>query len=508
MAELDTMYGKLKGAEKDGIHIFKGIPYALPPVGEMRWRAPQDPWPWTGTLDAGNFGDWALQNKSAMDAVMGAEQGQQSESCLTLNIWTPGLDNNRRPVLVWIHGGGFTTGAGSQGIYEGRTLAKHGDVVAVTINYRLGIFGFANLKEATGGRIPALGNEGLLDQVKALSWVQDNIDLFGGDPGNVTIAGESAGGMSIGALLAMPDARGLFHKAIPQSGACHTAAGMDTAPMVGEAILKATGLDEAGLASASTEVLLRAQRAIEGGKVEGYPLSKLGSLPFRPVIDGNIIPTLPIDSVRAGCSAGIPIMAGSTTEEWRLFGALSPVITGLNEESMATRLGYLIGESYIPDLVEAYKESLAARDIEPTPPEIFMAIQTDRIFRIPAIRLLESQLAHDARVYSYLFDWKSPAARGALGACHAVELAYVFGTHTKPGAKKFYGDGPAAVTLATATMDAWTTFARTGTPGWQSYDTGSRTTRIFGEKCRTENAPMDLERAAWDNVPDSFLGSL
>ncbi|RLA53371.1 MAG: carboxylesterase [Gammaproteobacteria bacterium] len=508
MIDVEVMHGKLQGSEKDGIYVFKGIPYAFPPMGEFRWQPPQDPWPWTGVLDASEFGKWAPQNKSAMDAIMGAEEGEQSEGCLTLNIWTPGMDNAKRPVMVWIHGGGFTIGSGAQGVYEGRTLARHGDVVVVTINYRLGIFGFANLKEATGGRIPATGNEGLQDQAKALEWVADNIDLFGGDPGNVTIFGESAGGMSTGGLLALPEAKGLFHKAIPQSGACHTAASMDTGALVGEAIMKDTGLDAEGLNSASVEVLLRAQRHIEGGKVEGFPLSKLGSLPFRPVIDGSILPGLPIDSVRAGGAANIPIMAGSTADEWRLFGALSPAITGLTEDTMNTRLGYLVGKEYIPGLVGAYKEGLAGRGIEPTPPEVFMAIQTDRIFRIPAIRLLEGQRPHNENVYTYIFDWKSPAARGALGASHAVELAYVFGTHTKPGAEKFYGSGPGAAELATATMDAWSAFARDGNPGWQSYDTDTRATRIMGENCRTENAPLELERAAWDDVPDDYLGSL
>ncbi len=508
MTEVEVMHGKLKGSEKDGIYVFKAIPYAFPPVGEFRWQPPQDPWPWTGVLDATEFGKWAPQNKSTMDAIMGAEEGEQNEACLTLNVWTPGMDNAKRPVMVWIHGGGFTIGSGAQGIYEGKTLARHGDVVVVTINYRLGIFGFANLKEATGGRIPATGNEGLQDQAKALEWVQDNINLFGGDANNVTIFGESAGGMSTGGLLSLPEARGLFHKAIPQSGACHTAADIETGALVGEAIMKATGLNAEGLAGANVDVLLRAQRHIEGGKVEGYPLSKLGSLPFRPVIDGTILPDLPINNVRAGGASMIPIMAGSTADEWRLFGALSPAIKGLNEDTMNTRLSYLIGETHIPHLIDAYKEGLAGRGVEPTPPEVFMAIQTDRIFRIPAIRLLEAQRPHNENVFNYIFDWKSPAARGALGATHAVELAYVFGTHTKPGAEKFYGGGPGAVTLAAATMNAWSAFARDGNPGWDSYDTATRATRIIGENCRTENAPLDLERAAWDEVPDDYLGSL
>lgn len=508
MAELEINYGKLKGSERDGIYAFKGIPYALPPVGEWRWQPPQDPWPWVGVLDATDYGKWAPQNKSGLDAVMGAESGEQGENCLTLNVWTPGLDNAKRPVMVWIHGGGFTIGSGAQGVYEGRTLAAHGDVVVVTINYRLGILGFANLKVATGGRIPATGNEGLLDQAKALAWVQDNIADFGGDPDNVTIFGESAGGMSTGALLALPEARGLFHKAIPQSGAGHTAATMETAPLVGEAILKVTGLDAEGLAKASVEDLLKVQRLIEGGKVEDYPLSKIGSLPFRPVIDGTVLTDLPVDAVRAGKAAGIPIMAGCTLDEWRLFGALSPAITGLNDDTLRRRMGYLIGEPHIPGLIEAYQEGLRARGIEPTPPEVFMAVQTDRIFRIPALRLLEAQQAHNEKVFTYIFDWPSPAAKGALGAAHAVELAYVFGTHTKPGAEKFYGSGAGAAELAAATMTAWATFARTGDPGWPAYETTNRATRMLGRECRTEHAPLETERVAWNEVPDAYLGSL
>lgn len=507
-AQAETRCGKLQGSVEDGIYSFKGIPYAAPPVGERRWMPPEDPTPWTGTRDASAYGFWAHQNKSDMDAVMGAETGEKSEDCLFLNVWTPGLDNARRPVMVWIHGGGFTIGAGSQGVYEGRSLAQLGDVVVVTINYRLGTLGFVNLAEATGGAIPATGNEGLLDQVKALEWVRDNIAEFGGDPGNVTIFGESAGGMSTGSLLALPAARGLFHKAIPQSGACHTAAPRETGILVGEALLKIAELDADGLRKADAATLMKAQRRIEGGRVEGYPLSRIGGLPLRPVVDGTVLPVNPIDAVSDGIAANIPIMAGSTLDEWKLFGAMQPAIIELDEETMAKRLGFLVAETQVPTLVAAYKDGLSQRGVEPTAPEIFMAIQSDRIFRMPALRLLEEQAAHNDQVYCYLFDWQSPAARGALGACHAVELAFVFGTVTKPGSGKFYGSGPAAEALARTTMQAWANFAHTGNPGWAAYDKKARATQILGENCRTENAPLETERAAWDGVADRHLGSL
>lgn len=505
---VETASGRLRGLEREGVIAFKGIPYAAPPVGPLRWQPPADPEPWAGVRDASDYGKWAPQNPSDMDAIMGAEVGEQDEDCLTLNLWTPGLDDAKRPVMVWIHGGGFTIGSGAQGVYEGRSLARHGDVVVVTINYRLGLLGFAHLDEATGGRIPASGNEGLLDQAKALAWVRENIARFGGDPANVTVFGESAGGMSTGTLLALPTAKGLFHKAIPQSGACHTVAPREVGALVGAAVMKASGLDADGLRQASVAELLKIQRLVESGRIEGFPRHRVGTLPFRPVADGRVLPEMPIEAVGKGAAAGIPVMAGSTLDEWKLFGVMQPAITGLDEAGLRKRLGFLIDEAHLPTLIAAYREGLARRGVEPTPPEIFMAIQSDRIFRMPGIRLLERQRPHESRVYSYIFDWCSPAARGALGACHAVELAYVFGTHTKPGAKKFYGEGPRAGALAEAAMGAWSAFARSGDPGWPAYDTQSRMTQLFGETCRTEAAPYDIERAAWDGVPDACLGSL
>jgi para-nitrobenzyl esterase len=215
--------GKIEGGHEDGLFIFRGVPYAAPPLGELRWLPPQPVKPWEGVRQAKTVGAMAPQNpllETGIDALK--IEGPQDEDCLSLNIFTPGLDNARRPVMVWIHGGAFIIGAGSQSIFMEGTLAKRGDVVFVSINYRLGALGFINLKEATGGKIPATGNEGLLDQVAALEWVHDNIASFGGDPDNVTLFGESAGAMSIGCLMAMPSARGKFQKAILESGAANT----------------------------------------------------------------------------------------------------------------------------------------------------------------------------------------------------------------------------------------------------------------------------------------------
>src|SRR6185312_11829403 len=217
---VETRFGKLKGFSKDGILRFNGIPYAKPPVGALRWQPAQAPEAWAGLREASRFGHIAPQVTNAAEALLGGTPGEQSEDCLYLNVWTPSLEG-KRPVMVWIHGGSFITGAGSLGTYNGKLLAARGDLVIVTINYRLGALGFLNLRDASDGKLAGSGTEGLGDQVMALKWARDNIQAFGGDPGNVTVFGESAGAMSIGALLAMSEARGLFHRAILQSGGAH-----------------------------------------------------------------------------------------------------------------------------------------------------------------------------------------------------------------------------------------------------------------------------------------------
>ena len=220
--------GKLEGSREESGYIFRGVPYAAPPVGERRWLPPQPVEPWPGIRPAWEYGTIAPQNVMPGGPKIRLEQ-EQAEDCLYLNIWTPGLDNARRPVMLWLHGGGFTGGSGSDALYEGGSLSARGDVVVVTINYRLGVLGFLNLDIITQGRIPATGNEALLDQLAALKWVKENIAAFGGDPGNVTVFGQSAGAMSIGCLMVMPAARGSFHKAILESGAGSTAVPLDQA---------------------------------------------------------------------------------------------------------------------------------------------------------------------------------------------------------------------------------------------------------------------------------------
>ncbi len=510
-ATVTTRYGRLDGDEQGGLFVFKGIPFAAPPTGPRRWLVPEPPASWTGTRDARRFAAVAPQNPVMAGALAAMViEEPQSEDCLYLNVWTPGLDGKRRPVMVWIHGGGFTIGSGSQAIYDGAVLARRGNAVVVTINYRLGPLGFLRLADATGGRIPSTGSEGMLDQIAALRWVRENIGEFGGDPANVTIFGESAGGMSVGALMGMSAARGLFHKAIPQSGACNTAASIERANRTADRVL-------AKLGASPTNV--DALRALEPAALlkatllpDGRPDPELG-MAYQPVADGANLPRSAIEMVAGGSVDGVAVMVGSILEEWKLFAVMDPGAAQLDRKGLGARLGRRLAPEAADRVINTYEQARAGRGEPITPPELFSAIETDRAFRMPAVRLAEVQSRREPRVFSYLFTWKSPAMGGALGACHALELGFVFGTNHLPGMKQFAGSGPAAERLATAMQDAWLAFARSGDPSceslgrWPGYTESRRATMVLGETSKAEDAPRDEERRAWDGVPDRVIGA-
>lgn len=503
-----TTYGKLGGLEQDRLAVFKGIPFAAPPVGARRWLPPQKPAPWEGTRDARKFGA-ACPQLPLPSVVLGGMQieERQSEDCLYLNVWSPKADNKRRPVMVWIHGGAFRIGSGAQMIYDGSSLARRGDVVVVTINYRLGPFGFLRLADLTNGKIPASGNEGLLDQVAALEWVRDNIAQFGGDPANVTVFGESAGAMSIGALLAMPAARGLFHKAIPQSGACHIGRPAGRANLYAEKIVAgsgATARNADSMRALTVEKLLRATLQPDG-RTEN---PELGMSAYQLVLDGRHLPGVPIQHVAHGSAPEVPILVGSTLDEMRLFTVVDPRNARLDRDQLNHRVGEMLGAEIADQLINKYREARGSRGEPVTPLEILSAVETDRVFRMPAIKLAESQLVHQPGVFNYLFTWRSPMMEGALGSCHALELGFVFGTYDRPAMKQFFGAGPEAANLASHMQDAWTAFARSGDPGWSPYRGSRRTTMSFDAKSHAVDAPREGERLAWEGTPQELLGTL
>ena len=512
-ATVSIHQGKLEGDEQGGLLVFKGVPFAAPPVGARRWLAPEKPESWTGLRDARRFGAVSHQNQVMLSALSAmVVGGEQSEDCLSLNVWTPALDGKRRPVMVWVHGGAFTIGSGSQPLYDGSVLARRGDVVVVTINYRLGPLGFLRLADVTNGKIPATGNEGMLDQVAALRWVRDNIAEFGGDPGNVTIFGESAGGMSVGTILAMPSARGLFHKAIPQSGASHTGASVARANRTAERVLSKLGVHpgDAGAIRALTPEQLLTGTLLDDGRT---PDPELG-MAYQPVVDGTHVPRAAIEMVGDGTASGVAMMVGSTLEEWKLFSLMDPSLHKLDRAGLGARVSRRLTAAAADALIDTYEKARAARGESVTPAELFTAIETDRTFRMPGVRLAQVQRRHDSRVYSYLFTWPSPAMGGVLGSCHALELGFVFGTNSLPGMTMFAGAGPAAEKLAVQMQDAWLAFARSGDPScesagtWEGYTEARRPTMVFGANTKLEDAPRDQERRAWDAIPDRIFGSL
>jgi len=397
---VETRRGAVRGVGEPGLAVFRGLPFARPPVGPLRFQPPEPPEPWSGVRDASRFGPAAAQNGALVGPLMSLGIDRTGEDCLYLNVWTPRPDRGRRPVLVWIHGGAFVLGSGSQTLYNGSTLARRGDVVVVTINYRLGVLGFLRARDRFGGRLPATGNEGLLDQIAALEWVRDEIRAFGGDPDNVTIFGESAGAMSCATLLGLPRARGLFRRAILQSGAANFLWPPDTAARVADQVLAELGVHSPDqLQAAPPARLLAAQRRLfmdlmlgedhvlgalspTGQRLAGAlflalslarrrfggvtsPLSRAlarllrrrgtrrrtarspamaelaalrtRGLPFQPVIDGDLVPRDPLAAVRDGAAAGIPLLIGTNLDEARLFAPLDPEAATLDETALLAR---------------------------------------------------------------------------------------------------------------------------------------------------------------------------
>ena len=310
--------GRIRGRDEEGIRVFRGVPYARAPAGARRLRPPEPPEPWSGVREALRAADVAPQNRGAVQAMLGADSQRSSEDCLALDLWTPGLDAGRRPVLVWLHGGGFTTGSGSLGVYDGRRLARRGDAVVVTLNYRLGALGYLALPALAREEGGALGNLGLLDQVAALRWVREHVAHFGGDPENVTLFGESAGAMSAATLLATPAARGLFRRVVLQSGAARHVHDREDGLRVAETFMKELALDAddvAGLRAAPVAALLAAQErclAALAGVVR--------TVAFQPVVDGEVLPRQPLAAVREGSAAAVPMLIGTNRDEWKLFG--------------------------------------------------------------------------------------------------------------------------------------------------------------------------------------------
>ena len=504
MTTVATTSGKIGGIEKMDCLQFRGVPFAEPPVGPLRWKAPRPHPGWDGTRDCSEFGPICPQVAGTLERLGGRQRqtNPMDEDCLTLNIFTPAADDGKRPVMLWIHGGAFSTGSGRLPWYYGHNFARDG-IVVVTTNYRVSAFGFLYLEEHFGEEFRDSGTVGTQDQIAALEWVRDNISAFGGDPGNVTIFGESAGGMSVGTLLAAPGAKGLFHKAIPQSGASHSSHKPETARRVTERFCAEVGVrlgDIDALRSLPVDRILEGVtqlgQIIASDNAELFGEDHAGSaMPFQPVFGGEVLPRYPIDAVRDGSGAGVPTLVGTTLEEWKLFTLMSgPDAIRVRAPRPLRNLCLQAGKS-VDELVAAYEARLES----PSEVELRNAIETDRIFRIPAIRLAEAQVANDTPTWMYRFDWKTPAFGGRMGACHALEIPFVFDNLSAPGADAFTGN-VAPQELATNMHNAWVAFAKNGDPGWTPYDTERRATMLFDTKSEVADDPDADTRQLWDGL--------
>jgi para-nitrobenzyl esterase len=428
--------------------------------------------------------------------------GDTGEDCLSLNVWTPALDHLRRPVLVWFHGGAFLYGAGSS--YDGAVLARRGDAVVVTVNYRLGLLGWLRGIDICGETLPSTGNTGLCDQLAALEWVRDEIAAFGGDPSNVTVFGQSAGAISIVAMLTMPCARGLFHKAIVQSGRAYfqtTAAASD----VTRAILADLSLppEDAGR--------LRELTAAQLLEVQTRVTPRSGGVFYRPVADGLDLPTEPYTEIAAGSATGVPLLVGTNLEERKFHRRLDPTVDGLTENALLARLGDARRNAEADDdlrfepaeAVDTYRTARFARGESTTAEELWFAMLSDRLNRMPSTRLAELHARHTPNTYAYLFTWRSPAWDGRLGAGHCVELPFVFGKYDIPDARGFVTPSPEVEQLSHQMQDVWVAFARTGSPrtealtDWEPYAAARRSTMLLDTSCRAVDAPYEPERRFW-----------
>ena len=491
--------GGLRGLERNGIAQFRGIPFAAAPVGERRFAPPGPAPSWSGERDATAFGARSLQVAGGATALLGDRSDDAAEDCLFLNVFTPACDDAARPVMVWIHGGGFVNGSASIPWYDGTSLAARGDVVVVTVNYRLGALGFLWL----GDLDPTLrssGVNGLLDQVAALEWVRDNIAAFGGDPHNVTVFGESAGAMSVSTLLAMPAARGLFHRAIAQSGAAHNTFTTTTASAITAQVMDLVGVDTvAGLLAAPADSIVDAATKVEARMFEdpsglGGPAGIALAMAFQPVVDGEHLPEQPLRAIAAGRAADVPLLTGTNLDEWNLFALMSP--GGLDDPRLLGRLERIFGDAHV------VRDTYRATRPDATADDLWNAVLTDATFRLPAIRMVEARAAALSPTWQYLFTWATPAFGGVVKSCHALEIPFVFGVLDAPGANLFLGDpiGEDLHELSRAMQDAWLAFARHGDPGWPVWDETARPTQRFDVEPALLSDPMADERRLWDGV--------
>ena len=511
----DTASGKIRGATSDGVRVFKGIPYGASTAGANRFMPPGKPEPWTGVRDTLVYAGRAPQASSGpqrpeVAGVWGpVDKLPVGEDCLTLHVWTPNLDNAKRPVMVWLHGGAFSYGSANSPRYDGSRLARRNDVVVVAVNHRLNVFGHLDLSAAGDERFASSGNAGVLDLVLALEWVRDHAARFGGDPGNVTIFGQSGGGGKVSALLGMPAAKGLFHKAIIESGAGVRFAERERTTRLADAVLKQLELGPKQLDALQALPVARLLEAI-GPAQKSLPKPRYALLDrynFGPVVDGKVVPAHPYDPTATALSDDIPLLIGGTKDEFAIYLAPDDAVWNrtLSEEELRKRLAAGVGDA--TDTLLAYYKR---RDPAASAADLLITALTAQNFAVRSTLLAERKAQRaKANVWMYRFDWETPAFGGRLKAPHSVEVPFVFDTlsvigaaHAKPGAQD----------LADRMSATWATFARTGDPNnksipaWRVYATDTNDKRcvmVLNDQCQVASDPDGEVRPVWNKLATS-----
>ncbi len=491
---VETTAGKLRGAPTSGIAAYKGIPYAASTAGANRFLPPMPVVPWSGVREAVAFGASAPQLPASAEPLSAWYNALEptGEDCLSLNVWTPGT-TGKRPVMVWLHGGAWVSCAGSAPGFDGTVLAHDGDVVVVTINHRLNLFGSLVLDERDE-RFAQSGNSGVLDMVAALRWVRDNAAAFGGDPGNVTIFGQSGGGAKVSALLACPAARGLFHKAIAQS--CSGSLRLtspDEAAALAHGVARKLGIDRptaAALQAVPADALI--------AQMKGMPPV------FRPVVDGVTFLANPFDPTAPATAADIPTMFGNAATECTLYMAANMANFSLDAAEVQRRVARFLrtDPAATAQVMDAYRTTMPSA----TPSEIMAAVTTDYTYRRNTTREAALQAAAArAPVYAYVFDWRTPVRGGVLQAPHTSEVPFVFGT--APAAQALLGSGQDIAPLTQMMVATWSAFARTGNPAnlhlpaWPRYEASGRATMMLSRESKIASNPDGSRREALAGLP-------